>query len=616
MRSKQEVHSLAVRLKNKGQVTIFIIIGIVIVVAVILFLILRGGITSEKIPADFQAPYTSFLSCLEDDSLTGISLLESQGGYIELPDYESGSDYMPFSSQLNFVGTNIPYWYYVSGNNIQREQVPSKGNMESQLSGFINERISDCDLSGYSGDYEISLGNPRTRVTINNKNVDVELSMDLNMAKAEENVKIDSHSVVVNSKLGKLYEDAKTVYNKEQEELFLENYGVDILRLYAPVDGVEITCSPLTWNAEKIFDGLEEAIEANTLALKGEGDVNDYYFVDVGVENVRFINSRSWPRSFEVLPGDGPILIANPVGNQPGLGILGFCYVPYHFVYNVNYPVLIQIQDGEEIFQFPVAIVIQRNNPRESLSYITNEIENPEICKYKNTEVDVFTRNTNRELIDASVSYECSSTVCYIGESSNGRLKTEFPQCINGRVVARAEGYRDGKTTFSSVDSGSVDVFLDKIYPLEVTLNLDGRPYDGKAIISFVSNDSSTILYPEQNVVELSQGEYEIQVYIYEDSSLTLGASVQEECIEVLKGGIGGILGLKEEKCFEIEIPEQIISSALSGGGKQSYYFLESELHGKVIDINARSLPKPNSLEQLQINYILFEDRGLDIEVR
>ena len=72
-----------------------------------------------------------------------------------------------------------------------------------------------------------------------------------------------------------------------------------------------------------------------------------YFYIDAGVsDEIRFINSKDWPRNFEVSPSEGILLVANPVGNQPGLGVLGFCYVPYHFVYNVKYPVLIQVYNG------------------------------------------------------------------------------------------------------------------------------------------------------------------------------------------------------------------------------------------------------------------------------
>ena len=86
--------------------------------------IFKDKLTGQKIPASIQPIYTTFLSCLEEDALVGVDILMSQGGYINLPVFEPGSAYMPFSSQLNFIGNPIPYWYYVSGNNIEKEQVP------------------------------------------------------------------------------------------------------------------------------------------------------------------------------------------------------------------------------------------------------------------------------------------------------------------------------------------------------------------------------------------------------------------------------------------------------------------------------------------------------------
>ena len=84
--------------------------------------------------------------------------------------------------------------------------------------------------------------------------------------------------------------------------------------------------------------------------------------------------------------------------------------------------------------------------------------------------------------------------------------------------------------------------------------------------------------------------------------------------MEIPQSGIGGFLGLTQEKCFDIEIPSQIVSSALSGGGKENYYVLESELvSSSIIEINGRGLPIPESIEQLQNNYILYEEKDLDI---
>ena len=137
-------------MKNKrGQVTIFIIIAIVLIAGFALFLAFKNDDTSVGLPASIEPVHTSFLSCIEEYSLVGIDILESQAGYIEVPDFEPGSSYMPFSNQLDFLGNPVPYWYYVSGNNIQKEQVPSKSDMENQLEQFVEEKVRNCVFDSF-----------------------------------------------------------------------------------------------------------------------------------------------------------------------------------------------------------------------------------------------------------------------------------------------------------------------------------------------------------------------------------------------------------------------------------------------------------------------------------
>jgi len=609
--------------QKRGQVTVFIIIAVLILASVLAYFLLRGSIGQTQIPANIQPAYTSFLSCLEQDILTGISVLESQGGYIELPDFEPGSQFMPFSSQLDFLGNPIPYWYYVSGNNVQKEQVPTKEEMETQLGNFVASKINGCNFNTYyQQGFEVSMTQPTsTKVSIKDGEVEVNINANVGILKGNESALIKNHKVVVSSELGKLYNSAKKVYDEEQSSLFLEEHAVDTLRLYAPVDGVEVTCSPLIYNANDVFDELQEAIEANTLALTTSEGVDDYFTVPIsGIgEEVRFLNSRDWPSSFEVNPSDGVLLISTPVGNQAGLGILGFCYVPYHFVYNVKYPVLVQVYSGDEIFQFPMAVVLQNNNPRESLNASAVESVVPDLCTYKNTQVEVIVKDLRGTPINANVSYECLGNRCAIGETSNsGILEENFPQCANGYVVAKASGFKDVRYLFSTTLNGSVSVIMEKLYSKNVQLKVNGVNYNGDAIVYFTSQDSTqTLVYPQQKNVQLGEGQYEVQVYIYRNSSINIGATITEQCIDVPRSGVLGVLGLQEERCFDIQVPSQIISNALSGGGKEDYYVLESDLINKnTIEINSRNLPLPDTIEKLQDNYILFEENGLDIDFR
>ena len=599
-------------MQDKGQATVFIIIGLIIVAGVVLFLLLRESIVTERIPADLQPPYGTFLDCVKEDALRGIEILEIQGGYLELPELETGSDYMPFSSQLNFVGRPVPYWNYVSASGIQKEKIPSKSMMERHLAEFIDGRIKNCDLEKFSGrGFEVLLGEPDSETEIMENSVKVNLKMEVVISKGNETLNVREHSVSVRSGLGGLYDDARIIYGEELKSSFLENYVIDVLRFYAPVDGVEFSCSPKTWNADEIFDELLEAIETNTAALRTDEEIegDGYFLVDLPIKNgARFINSRNWPNNLEVNPSEGNLLMASPVGNQQGLGIMGFCYVPYHFVYSLRFPVMVQVYSSDgEFFQFPIVVSVEKNRPEASVNVSTPPSGDSELCGFRNVLTNVNVRSGSVP-VDAEIYYECFGERCKMGETENGNLQAQFPQCVNGFVVAEARGFEKKKQIYSTVREGSLNVQLKKIHEMNVKMKSSGIPYHGNAIITFISEgNNKTVNYPNVRKVELSAGIYEIRVYAFENSSLTLREGNKEQCV-----GSG-----LNRRCFEIKIPSQLISSVLSGGGKTRDFMSESDLSGSgEIEIGFERLRKPDTLEQLQDNYALIENKDLTINLR
>jgi hypothetical protein len=330
------------------------------------------------------------------------------------------------------------------------------------------------------------------------------------------------------------------------------------------------------------------------------------------------LTSQNWSNSFEVSPADGPILTALPVGNQQGLGILGFCYVPYHFVYNIKYPVLIQVYNQNEIFQFPFAVVIQGNNPRQPLpGTATSETPN-DLCQYNNTQIQVTTVDKNlNPIINATVSYECIQQECSIGSTDiSGSLSANFPQCANGYVIATAPGFKDTKYLFSTVQQGSLEIIMDKVYQTNIQLLVDGQQYTGIAMITFSSDSSTqTLAWPDQRTVNLSEGNENITVQVYKNSSITIPATTTQQCVTV-PNGILGIIGLTRQDCFEVKVPQQIISNALAGGGNIEQYFLETDLaQGKTLQINAPGLPTPTTIDDVQNNYNLFDQNQLTVNL-
>lgn len=608
---------------RRGQVTVFIILAIVIVGVVVAYFILRGS-GGSSVPPEFSPVYDYYLSCLRENSVQGLALLGTQGGYIETPEFSPGSAYMPFSSQLDFLGQGIPYWIYVSGNNILREQVPTKSEMEVQLESYIEERISYCDFSDFElMGFDVYVGEGESvDVKIRDLKTEVEVTNPVSIFYDDKSVVVRNHKFSVDSKMGKFYDIALNIYNREKAGVFLENYALDVMRLYAPVSGVEISCVPKIFVDEEIRQDLIEGLSANIQTLKVDGSYyslssaeRKYFVEDVGVkvdENVNFMYSPDWPTRIEIY-GDR---VANPVGLQQGMGILGFCYVPYQLIYDINFPVLIQIYDDREIFQFPVGVVISKNQARQSLSGLAgSSIESP-VCEFYNQPFEVYTYDFELNPVEARIQFKCLNSVCNIGETKvvgdDAVFAGDFPQCVNGYIIASAEGYADAKYPVSTNEKGVANIVMSKKYNLGLDLGSAK-----KALVSFVSESySATVLYPDMNSVELVEGYYDISVYVYENSSLKFPAINERKCVDVPETGLAGIFGVETEKCFDINIPATEVSYAVVGGGKTEEYFTENNLRdAREININVPLFGLPRTLDELQANQMSAEEERIYVEL-
>jgi hypothetical protein len=625
---------------KRGQMTVFVIIAILIVVGIILFFILRGELGGGgDVPAELAPVYDFYLGCVEEDTKAALDLAGTQGGRVFMDDYVPGSEYAPFANQLNFLGFGVPYWYYVAGNGVIKENVPSKEDIERDVERYIEENLENCDLDVfYEQGFDIGLGEiERVDVSIGEGSVDVSVGADVSVAKEEVTAGKGAHKVSVNSKFGKFYGLAREIYDRQKNEAFFEEYAVDVLRLYAPVDGVEISCSGKIWKTPEVIEELKEGLEANIQTLKLDGsyyvlkDEERKYFVTAeggGIdENVNLLYFKDWPTRVEV-DGQGvdeQLMFAEPVGNQEGLGVMGFCYAPYHFVYDLSFPVMVQLFNNEEIFQFPVVVILDNNVPREidfsgglggEFDYLSEE--EFDLCAFntKRVEVRLFDANLNR--IDGDLGYECFDQRCSLGETDNGVLVTDAPACLNGFVHARAEGYADRKQLFSSNEERTADVILDREYDVEVEVKIGGSELGERtAIVSFVGQEGKRTVsaaLPETSSVKLSEGSYEVRVYVYEDSQIKIPASTKTQCQDIPRSGLAGIFGATKEKCFDITIPETTIDYALAGGGIQQDFLLESDVSKGRVVVKVQSLPKPDSLEQLQFNFASFEEGFVELE--
>ncbi len=619
-------------MQKKAQVTLFIIIAIVIVaLALLAFFYFRARVT---VPSGLQPVESYFKDCINLKVKEAGQLAGMQGGYLEMPEFEAGSEYMPFSNQLSYIGIPIPYWFYVSGNNIAREQKPSLDEIELQFKDYLNEAIQECDFSslraqGYTISFE---GEPQVTVDIRASSIETSVSWPLQIDMGGQEARIIEHKVSTKSNFGSLYNDASKIYDYEQSSLFLENYSVDVLRLYAPVDGIELSCSPKIWQVKDVKTELKSALEANIAALKLKGSdyslaksENKYFEIDAGAisSNAYLLYMPSaWPSRVEVWPTEDGLMKADPIGIQPGLGILGavgLCYVPYHFVYDVYYPVVVQLSKGEELFQFATVVVIDKSEARNASVGESSDIL-LDICQYKSQPATIFTYDADSRPLEAEVYFKCFNQVCKIGrtkmQEGDAILEANVPKCVNGVIIAKAAGYQDAKVVFTTTEEFIANIFLAPSHELVIEMpNLKQGEY---ALINFVSPSySASVYYPEQPKINLSEGNYNVTAYLFKDSLITIGAQRAETCVKIPAGGLAGVFGAMQEQCYDIDVPQQSFTNVLFGGGKASWFVTEDDLKGKSkISISADTFAVPKDILELSDVYASIDVGQVNVQLK
>ncbi len=595
--------------KRTGQVTLFIILAIAIIALIGGYAFFRYQ--AAQVPTKFAPIEQSFIDCVQVKMEHGASLLGSHGGYIVPPVFEPGSQEYPTSSQLDFMGDGIPYWFYVSGNGIMKENIPTVSSMQTQLSNFLQNSATQCDFSEFRDQgFYVMLNVTKVTTTIRTSNIAAVVSADLVMKFGNESAVVSTHNTQINSNLGKFYALALNVYNKEKQAAFLENYTVDMLYLYAPTTDTVLSCSPKVWTLQNISNDLKNAFESNLPFIR-PGSPSKYYNLDVPIqsgENVRFMYSKDWPTKIYT-PSKNGLLIVSPVGKQQGLGVLGFCMVPYHFVYDINYPVMTQIYNDNEFFQFPVNVIIKGNKPREALPATAVETQTQSVCQYSNTRGQVSTYDSELNPILADISFKCFSEECPMGSTQivgdKAILDTMFPQCVNGQVTASADGYTLTSVTVSSNQEFDTGLVLEKLHTLKLDVKIAGKQATESVMLYFTSDKNNQVAYwPDDKSIELSEGFYNVTAYIYANTSITLPASTTNTCIEVPRTGVLGFFGATTEKCFDAIVPEQTISNAIVGGGVSEEYFIEPILKSSsTLEVNIDSITIPKSLDDIESVY-------------
>ncbi|MEK6835563.1 MAG: hypothetical protein AABX55_00900, partial [Nanoarchaeota archaeon] len=623
---------------KKGQVTLYIILGIlvVLILAGVLLVnqyLIKSDFEREKekitVASEFQPVKTYLDSCINSIATDGTNLLGLQAGYIDLPeDNLPINPLTPFSNKLDLFGNGalqIPYWYYETSNGIQKQQIPSLGDMEKQLSDYINFNINNClnNFTAFEGYTFTNFENLKTEVTIQDEKIFVEVDADFEVTRKDLTTKFDKFLVSLDIPLGRLYNVALDLLEKENQDNFFEQKTIDMLVLYdeIPYSGESFSCSPRVWSLDKVKQDLKKIIKTNIEVFNPAANRNYLKFdTNTRNSNVNFKYEEDWPLFVEVDGGE-QILKEEPVfgQNNPAAAFLStiFCLNQHKFVYDIKYPILIILNDKDYYFQYALMAIIDNNQPRENKLGVESVGEtNSIICNSANikTNINVIDAKTSSNIEDANVKFSCVGTNCNLGETTSEGLTTNVPACVNAAIIAEKEGYLKNQFITDTRQQSTVLLQLKPLYKKEVEIKIiDGNeirnPRNDEFVVFNLNNEQDNyqlFVNNEVNEINLLDGNYRVNSYIIKEflKGIKLNKQSLEYCTDVPKSGLLGAIGIKERKCFTTELEETNLDKVLIGGAIFDLSLSEEELT-KTSKITLYTIYNkvPNDLNELQIIY-------------
>ncbi len=251
-------------MNKRGQITIFIILGVVIIAAIAVFLIFGADI-GERIGISGETNPEGFLdSCLKDKVKQGIEIISMQGGSV------SNSLNKSILLKDEKSPTDISYLCYNQNDYLPcvNQEPMLFQHLEDEIKNYISDEVTNCfnDLGtslgrrGYSVQKELR----SFEVKLQSKRVVIETDSEITLTKAGETSKQEDFTIFVGSRL---YEIAGVVNKIVNDEAIACNFNYVFFMMNNPE--FNIHRFPTADSTEIYVIRHEDTNERFNLAIRG-----------------------------------------------------------------------------------------------------------------------------------------------------------------------------------------------------------------------------------------------------------------------------------------------------------------------------------------------------------
>ena len=188
-------------MNKKGQVTIFIIISIMVVVGVALFFVFKDSINPDKTSTQTEEVSTFVSDCLEKTTKEVILGIGHGGGYFYPTDFS----------------TNLGTTYYYLDN---KNYMPSIEKIEDEISKAISQRLASCtkNFTSFLNYDSINEGKIQVIAKVSEEKIYVDLEYPLRIVKGDKITLLKDFSFDLEVPLGKFHSIAKDMNKIEKDK--------------------------------------------------------------------------------------------------------------------------------------------------------------------------------------------------------------------------------------------------------------------------------------------------------------------------------------------------------------------------------------------------------------
>ncbi|MBD3253237.1 hypothetical protein GF386_05875 [Candidatus Pacearchaeota archaeon] len=202
-------------MRKRGQITVFVIVGIFVLIAAlgIFYLIYEKNRTKldkeffaqQHIKPDINLIQSSIIGCMSETSRSSLDVIGVQGGFYKKPE-----------KYYDLVMFFIPY-YYFNGEFL----IPSKARVEEELADYVADNLDKCLNKLSFENYDLKFSNPEVEASITNTDTAVfNIDAPVTVEREGKSIILETidHEIVYDSYLYRILEVADYITNSHTED--------------------------------------------------------------------------------------------------------------------------------------------------------------------------------------------------------------------------------------------------------------------------------------------------------------------------------------------------------------------------------------------------------------